>query len=141
MTKSGPIVIIEDDSDDRELLSEVLKELSYPNEVIFFDSGDKAYDYLEKSECEVFIILSDINLPRLNGFALRDKLHSHVYLKLKCIPFIYFTTSARPDHVVDAYSRSIQGFFIKPNKYSELLRVAKNIIQYWQDCIDVNDAH
>lgn len=49
MNKNGPIVIIEDDADDQLLLTEVLKELDFPNEVIFFSDGEKALAYLVSS--------------------------------------------------------------------------------------------
>jgi hypothetical protein len=35
MNKSGPIIIIEDDLDDQELLRDVFKELNYENEIVF----------------------------------------------------------------------------------------------------------
>jgi hypothetical protein len=34
--KSGPIIIIEDDAEDQELLTEIFKNLNYPNKVVFF---------------------------------------------------------------------------------------------------------
>ena len=73
MNKNGPIVIIEDDPDDQILLAEVLKELDYPNKIIFFSDGEKALEYLIDSGDNPFLILSDINMPKLNGFQLRDK--------------------------------------------------------------------
>ena len=36
MNKSGPIIIIEDDQDDQDLISGALKEVDFVNEVIFF---------------------------------------------------------------------------------------------------------
>ena len=67
MNKTGPIIVIEDDSDDQELLVMVFKELGFKNEIIFFEDGEAALDYLIKSDVEPFIILSDINMPKLNG--------------------------------------------------------------------------
>ena len=36
MNKNGPIIIIEDDLDDQEVLSDIFKELNYNNQLIFF---------------------------------------------------------------------------------------------------------
>jgi hypothetical protein len=36
MNKNGPIIIIEDDQDDKEILIDVFKKLDYSNEIIFF---------------------------------------------------------------------------------------------------------
>lgn len=138
MNKSGPIIVIEDDEDDQEVLSRVFTELNYPNEVIFFSDGFSAYEYLESSNDKPFLILSDINLPKLNGFQLRDKVRNNEQLKLKCIPYLFLTTAAEHNSVIDAYSRSVQGFFTKPGQYSEILRIIKNIIEYWKDCHSPN---
>lgn len=138
MNKNGPIVIIEDDQDDQEILSEVLEELGYPNKVIFFSDGHRALEYLINSGDNPFLILSDINMPKLNGFQLREKVQNNEELRLKCIPYLFFTTSATQQSVIDAYSQSIQGFFVKPQSYTELKRIIKNIILYWQDCYAPN---
>jgi CheY-like chemotaxis protein len=138
MNKQGPIVIIEDDEDDQHIISEVLKELDYANDVIFFPDGEKALDYLTKSGENPFLILSDVNMPRLSGFELWDKVHNNEQLRLKCIPYIFFTTAASQRSVIDAYSKSVQGFFVKPGSYSEIKRVIGNIIRYWQDCHSPN---
>jgi CheY-like chemotaxis protein len=138
MNKTGPIVIIEDDEDDQQIISEVLKELNYTNEVIFFQDSEKALDYLMKEDENPFLILSDINMPKLSGFELREKVYSNEQLKLKCIPYIFFTTAASQQAVIDAYSKSVQGFFVKPASYGEIKRVVGNIIRYWQDCHSPN---
>ena len=138
MNKNGPIIVIEDDEDDQEVLKRVFTELNYPNEVIFFGDGFIAYEYLESSNDKPFLILSDINLPKLNGFQLRDKVRNNEQLKLKCIPYLFLTTAAEQNSVVDAYSKSVQGFFTKPAQYVEILRVIKNIIEYWNDCHSPN---
>ena len=98
MRKDGPIVIIEDDLNDQELLGEVFKELNYPNQIVFFSNGEDALQYLTSSDETPFIILSDINMPKLNGFELREMLHGNerLRLRLKCIPSLFFTTSTQP---------------------------------------------
>ena len=113
MNKKGPIVIIEDDEDDQAMLSQVFKALAYSNEVVFFTDAVEALDYLVNTDIEPFLVLSDINMPKLNGLELREKIHENEDLRLKCIPYLFFTTSAEQAHVIDAYSRSVQGFFVK----------------------------
>ena len=41
MNKKGPIIVIEDDADDRDLLKSAFSELRYENEVVFFSDGEK----------------------------------------------------------------------------------------------------
>ncbi|MBA2498912.1 MAG: response regulator [Chitinophagaceae bacterium] len=138
MNKGGPIIIIEDDSDDQEILTDIFKELDYKNEIVFFKDGELALDYLINTAIEPFIIFSDINMPRLNGVELREKVHNNEDLRLKSIPYLFFTTSAEQKHVVDAYSKSIQGFFIKPTSYDKLRKNIKIIVEYWQECVSPN---
>lgn len=138
MNKSGPIVIIEDDVDDQDILTEIFKELNYVNELIFFGDSIKALKYLTDTEIEPFLVLSDINMPKLNGLELREKVHNNEDLRLKSIPYLFFSTSAEQRHVIDAYSRSIQGFFIKPTNYKKLKQVIVKIVEYWQECESPN---
>jgi CheY-like chemotaxis protein len=138
MNKSGPIIIIEDDMDDQEILVDIFKELNYKNELIFFGDSVKALDYLTHTEIEPFLVLSDINMPKLTGMELREKVHNNEDLRLKSIPYLFFSTSAEQKNVIDAYSRSIQGFFIKPSNYDKLKKVIVKIVEYWQECESPN---
>jgi CheY-like chemotaxis protein len=134
MVKMGPIIVIEDDIDDQEILSEVFKKLNYSNEVLFFADGEKALDYISDAHVKPFLILSDINMPKINGFELRKRIHTNEELTIKCIPYLFFTTVADNKAVLEAYSLSVQGFFIKPDSISELESTMKKIIEYWQQC-------
>lgn len=135
MNKKGPIVFIEDDIDDQDVLTDVFKDLNFANEIIFFTEGEKALEYLTATKIKPFIIFSDINMPKLNGMELRDKLRENKELEIKSIPYLFFTTTAEQKHVIDAYSKSIQGFFVKPTSYKEIKEVIKTIIEYWQKCV------
>ena len=138
MNKHGPIVIIEDDIDDQEVLSDIFKELDYNNKLIFFADSVQALEYLTDTDIEPFLVLSDINMPKLNGMELREKIHNNEDLRLKSIPYLFFSTSAEQKHVIDAYSRSIQRFFVKPNNIDKLKNVIVKIVEYWQECESPN---
>lgn len=138
MNKNGPIIVIEDDEDDQEILTEIFKSLGYPNKIIFFVEAEKALAYLTQMDVLPFLILSDINMPRLNGLELKRKIHTDAALQAKCIPYLFFTTSASKDAVVDAYSNSAQGFFIKESSLAELKKTISIIIAYWQRCYSPN---
>lgn len=135
MNRRGPIIIIEDDKDDQDILQLVFDTLDYGNEIIFFDDGYSALAYLTETAVEPFIIFSDINLPKLSGIELREKVHQNEDLRLKSIPFLFFSTSAEQRHVVDAYSKSVQGFFIKPASFPEIKDTVKTILDYWLKCV------
>ncbi len=120
MNTNGPVIVIEDDLDDQELLIEVFKKLGYRNEIHFFLNGEEALDYLNGTDVIRFIILSDINMSKLDGFALRSKVKMDAKLQLKCIPYLFFTTASSQRAIIDAYSLSVQGFFIKQNSMKDL---------------------
>ena len=139
LNENGPIIIIEDDDDDQRFLTEIFEKLNYQNKVLFFSDGQSAYDYICKSNEKPFLILSDINMPKLSGFALRDKLRNDAQLSHKCIPYLFFSTAADQRSVIDAYSKSVQGFFTKQTTLSELENTIRIIIEYWRRCAAPND--
>jgi len=139
ISKNGPIIIIEDDVDDQEFLTEVFQKLNYSNKILFFFDGQEALEYIDKTDDPPFLILSDINMPKLDGFALREKLKTDSKLSNKCIPYLFFSTAANQKTVIDAYSQSVQGFFVKPNSIVELEKTIKAIMEYWRRCAAPND--
>ena len=139
MNSKGPIIIIEDDPDDQEMLNDIFKKLNYPNEVIFFLDGQEALVFLNRTDIVPFLILSDINMPKLDGFELRNKIHTDAQLKIKCIPYLFFSTASSQKAVIEAYSLSVQGFFLKQNSMSELEKTIKVIMEYWKRCVAPNN--
>ena len=139
MNKNGDIIIIEDDPDDQFILELVFSELDYPNKRLYFEDGISALEHLAIHSSAPFLILSDINLPKLDGLELRKKLKEDADLNLRCIPYLFFTTALNHQAVVDAYSTSAQGFFVKPVGFTELKETLKLIIDYWKKCAAPNN--
>lgn len=139
MNKNGPVIIIEDDEDDQDFLKEVFQKLKYPNDLLFFYDGQEALDFLNKTETIPFLILSDINMPKLDGFALRTKLKTDAQLDIKCIPYLFFSTALNQKAVIDAYSLSAQGFFVKQTSMAELEKTITVIMEYWKRCAAPNN--
>jgi CheY-like chemotaxis protein len=139
MNSNGPVIVIEDDVDDQEIMTEVFRQLNYTNEVCFFKDGQEALDYLNRTDVVPFLILSDINMPKLDGFALRNKVKMDAKLQVKCIPYLFFTTAASQKAVIDAYSMSVQGFFVKDNHMEELKETVDIIMKYWKKCSSPNN--
>ena len=140
MNRNGPVIIIEDDADDQDLLVEIFEKLNYPNKIVFFFDSQKALDYLNRTDISPFLILSDINMPKLDGFELRNKIYTDAQLQMKCIPYLFFSTASTQKAVVDAYSLSVQGFFIKQNSMAELEKTIRIIMEYWKRCVAPNDV-
>jgi CheY-like chemotaxis protein len=135
MNKTGPIVVIEDDPDDQQVLVEIFEKLGYKNQILYFYDGNEALVFLNRTDTQPFLILSDINMPKLNGFELRNKVFTDQQLQTKCIPYLFFTTTANKQAVIDAYSMSVQGFFVKQSTMKALENTIRKIVEYWQECI------
>ena len=134
MPKSGPIIIIEDDADDQELLKEVFRELQVSNLTRFFDSCASAFNYLLTTIERPFLIISDINLPAMTGLELSKKIFENKALKMKSIPFVFLTTSSDHNLIFQAYQMFVQGFFVKPTSIRELKETIRVIVDYWKVC-------
>lgn len=86
-----------------------------------------------------FLILSDINMPRINGFELRNRIYTNQMLRDKCVPYLFFTTAAGHQSVKQAYALSAQVFFVKPDKYEDLLDHVRVITEYRTKCYSPNN--
>ena len=138
MSDLNPIIILEDDIDDHEIFTEALNALGVKNELIIFTHATKALDFLLVTPRQPFLILSDINLPGMNGLIFRSVIQQNEYLKTKSIPFIFFTTGTSKHQVKAAYDLTVQGFFIKPSSFMELQLRLKTIVEYWSSCLHPN---
>ena len=138
MARTGPIVIIEDDIDDQQLVQEALAQIGAGNEIIFFNKAQPAFDFLLKTEKQPFMIITDMNLPGMNGLEFQKKVHDNEYLRKKSIPFIFFSTTDNPYTVNEAYQRVVQGYFHKPSQFADLKEILEYIIGYWKRCLHPN---
>ena len=126
-----PILIVEDDKDDRELIQSALLDIGVQNEQKCFPNGLAALEYLKTTPQKPFLIISDINMPLLDGFALKKHINSIPDLDKQAIPFVLVTTSKSEEHIDSAYQLSVQGFFSKPDDYKVWMEILKKVIDYW----------
>lgn len=134
MSKKGPIILVEDDKDDQELIKEILRSIGILNKLVCFSNGSEALDYLKTSIEQPFLILSDVNMPVMDGITLRKYINENERLRKKSIPFVFLTTTAGMPAVRQAYEMSVQGFFEKGSSLTEIGTTLKLICDYWQRC-------
>ena len=132
--KNGPILLVEDDVDDQEIIIEALQTLGVQNEVKTFDNGQKALDFLKIMDKQPFLIISDVNLPVMSGLQLKYEIQNNEDLRTKSIPFIFLSTSGDKKAVEEAFKLQVQGFFVKEISYEGINRQLKGIIDYWKSC-------
>lgn len=136
--KRTVVIIAEDDPDDRLLIKDALKEASsIPVDVFFVQDGAEMLDYLyhrgkyrEQSKAPLpELVLLDLNMPKVGGMEVLAEIKKDPALRM--IPVLVLTTSSMPEHVQRSYELGGNGFITKPNSYSELVALMKNIKGYW----------
>lgn len=132
MKKDGPILVIDDDFDDREFFKDVLSSL-VTNEIVLLSDSTKVVDYLLQADVHPFMIISDISMPKMNGFEVRDAMLRETVIVEKKIPFLYFTSAWNEFTSEEAFKRPINGFFHKPNSLDTLKEVLEDLIGYWKN--------
>ncbi|MEI3609672.1 chemotaxis protein [Pseudogracilibacillus sp. SO10305] len=91
------IMIAEDSAILRQLLKDTLTEAGYGN-LKFFENGKEAWEYLEAAtkneaftlEDEVNLMISDIEMPQMDGHHLTDKVKKNEHLNT--LPIIIFSS-------------------------------------------------
>lgn len=133
--KSGPVILVEDDADDKDVFLDILKDLMIPNPIVWFKNGDDAFSYLATTTEQPFIIFCDVNIPGLTGLEFKRRIDEDKALRKKSIPFVFCSTAVSQKIINDAYTHmTVQGFFQKKNSYDEQKKMIKLIVDYWEEC-------
>ncbi len=139
MAKNDPIILIDDDKDECEILEDAFRRESITNGLLCFSNGEDALHYLETTNERTFLILCDVNMPVMSGIELARRIHENEYLRRKSIPFVFYTTSATEHAVKEAYEMSVQGFFEKRHDAVSIADLVRRIYDYWQWCRHPNE--
>ncbi|TFE03667.1 chemotaxis protein [Jeotgalibacillus sp. R-1-5s-1] len=98
---SKQLVVAEDSPLLRRLLSDTLSEAGYDN-VEFFENGKDAYSYLESLsvsnenvEDSVQLVITDIEMPQMDGHHLTRRIKEHA--SLKKLPVVIFSSLITDD--------------------------------------------
>lgn len=135
---SKTIVIVDDDEDDMELLREAAVTLFMDNPIETFGEAEAALEFLKDTKVQPLFILCDVNMPKMGGIQFREAIYQDEVLRLKCIPFLFLSTSGDPYLIKQAYILAVQGFFKKPNTYGEVVKMFSEISLYWTRCLHPN---
>ncbi len=136
--QDGPILVIDDDLEDLELIKEVFESINVKNEILYFTTGQELLHFLKHSYKQALFILCDVNMPAMNGFSLREEIINDEVLRVKSIPFLFLSTSAKHAEVIKAYTLTVQGYLKKPNSFSEYQNLLKDTVAYWCNCLHPN---
>jgi two-component system chemotaxis response regulator CheY len=103
------ILIVDDFSTMRRIVRNLLKESGYP-EADEAEDGVVALNKLRNSKFD--FVVSDINMPNMNGFQLLAEIKKDE--KLKHLPVLMVTAEARKEDIVAAAQGGAAGYIVKP---------------------------
>ncbi len=130
MSKKQIILIVDDDSDDREILRDAfMAKHDDHREYVFIETGDHLLDYLANGEDLPALIMLDLNMPGKDGReALKEIKGSD---RLRSIPTIIFTTSGSQKDKDISYQLGANCFITKPDTFNKLVVMVTCITQIW----------
>jgi diguanylate cyclase (GGDEF)-like protein len=123
------VLVIEDHPDQRDLLAIVLQREGY--RVVTAANGLEALEKLESENIQ--IALSDIMMPKMDGFELIKRMRSNP--DLKSIYLILITARIQEGDRIRGLDLGADDYITKPFSFSELLarvRVGSRVVQYQQ---------
>jgi len=127
----NPIIVVDDDTEDLELMQEAFADLNIESEIIVFNNGFKFLDFVKGMKNKIFFILCDIDMSEIDGLALKKRIYEDEELRLKWVPFIFLSDNFASTAVMKAYSFGVQGYFIKPDTFDEMKDRLRHIVNYW----------
>jgi CheY-like chemotaxis protein len=134
MAMDGPVLVLEDDKEDKEILEAAFRRIELKNKRLYFDTGNDMLAFLLSSEEKPFVILSNVKVRGMDGIELREKIQHDQYLHKKGIPFVFLSLDTRKNIIEKAYDLTVQGFFEKEDTIEGVERQLRMIVEYWQQC-------
>lgn len=130
-----PVLLIDDDADDQQLMVEICQELrpDYPRRQ--FENGLAALQYLQETPEKPQVIFCDLNMPIMNGVELLRIIQSTPVLRNKSIPFICLSTASDQRYIQEVYHLGVQGFFHKPTSYRQYQEIFELTFNFWDRCL------
>lgn len=125
------VVIVEDSPTLRKILTDYLPEIGYKNLKIF-ENGALAWEYLEgradennsKIREEIEFVITDIEMPQMDGLHLTRKIKEHH--ELKNLPVIIFSSLITDDLRHKGYSVGVDAQVSKPH-FRDLARIISDL--------------
>ena len=109
MTTDLRFLIVDDFSTMRRIVRNLLKESGFADA----DEAEDGMAALNKLRSSKFdFVVSDINMPNMNGFQLLAEIKKDE--KLKHLPVLMVTAEARKEDIVAAAQGGAAGYIVKP---------------------------
>jgi chemotaxis family two-component system response regulator Rcp1 len=139
MKPAHAILLVEDNPADIKITERALRESGFPVELLVVRDGQEAVEYLMRQGPHADssdwrspdLILLDLNLPRLTGRQVLERIRNTP--ELKAVPVIVLTTSRRQEDVQDMYAAGANTYIEKPQNFQRFVQVLQTIQSYWLD--------
>ncbi|HUR11501.1 MAG TPA: response regulator [Flavitalea sp.] len=134
MKQNHPVIVIDDDEDDRFLIREGLQKAGCNKEIIQFENGREFLRFLQgipKNE-HPSIIMLDLNMPVMDGKEVLKELKGNA--RFRQIPVIIYSTSNISMDREYAITNGANCYISKPGTFDELVDIMKSISMLW--CFD-----
>lgn len=116
---ASKILLVEDEEDLRENFKEILEMNGFEVKAIV-----DAFDGLKMLEEENFdLIISDIMMPRMDGYEFLDKVRANP--NLVNVPFLFFTAKVSKEEIRKGMDRGAEDYLIKPIFEADLVNAVK----------------
>ena len=119
----GKIVLVDDQEYEEVLLKEALLEKEWDTAIAYFSMASAALKYLKETEDEIFLIISDINMPTMDGYKLLEHVKGDPALKQH--PFILLTSEDNNDKKKKAKEVGLDAWVTKPYKIDSFMALIK----------------
>ena len=134
--ESVKIVLVEDDVVDAENVRRTLRRLRVSNPVHTYPDGARALVALRGNGAaplaRPYVILLDLNMPRMNGFEFLAQLAGDARLR-DSVVFV-LTTSDAPVDRARAGAHGVAGYIVKSEVGEELSQVTPMLDPSWHAC-------
>ncbi|MBI2397841.1 MAG: response regulator [Xanthomonadales bacterium] len=138
-----PVLVADDDADDRMLFAEAFAESGLENPVAFVENGEELLAYLRKqreyADGTAFptpgLILLDLNMPRKSGReALREIRADQA---LRHLPIVVVSTSRSEDEIRRCYAEGANAFASKPASHAGFMRLVRSLGEHWLSLVEL----
>lgn len=129
--KTVSLLIVDDDDIDATALRRALHKLKLLNPLYRAKDGMEALEILRNGEVpSPYIILLDINMPRMNGIEFLEVLRADPELTYAVV--FVLTTSKSDEDIIAAYREHVAGYLLKQRMDSDFLQVIGLLDHYWR---------
>jgi CheY-like chemotaxis protein len=130
------ILLVEDSTNDVELILTSLSDNHLANEVVVVRDGEEALNYLYRRgifkmrmEGNPVVILLDLKLPRVNGMEVLSQIRSEPSFRL--VPVVVLTSSREEPDLLHCYELGANAYVVKPIDFHEFVDVIKQVGLFW----------